>query len=130
MGLVESVTLTEKENAPGFAEGFRMPNSPGEAALLSAGRLFKTNATSVAAKFVAYELAEDFVTQLDEAIQAIEKANQQQNTGLGEQTGGMNGGYGYCLGPAVWGDYVVAGALVFGRRGGVLRIYSLPAAGK
>jgi outer membrane protein assembly factor BamB len=47
---------------------------------------------------------------------------------LGEQTGGMNGGYGYCLGPAVSGDYVVAGALVFGRRGGVLRIYSLPSA--
>jgi outer membrane protein assembly factor BamB len=45
---------------------------------------------------------------------------------LGEQTGGMNGGYGYCLGPAVAGDYVVAGALVFGKRGGVLRIYSLP----
>jgi len=44
---------------------------------------------------------------------------------LGEQTGGFNGGYGYCLGPAVSGDYVVAGALVFGRRGGVLRIYTL-----
>jgi len=45
---------------------------------------------------------------------------------LGEQTGGFNGGYGYCLGPAVSGDYVVAGALVFGAKGGVLRIYSLP----
>jgi outer membrane protein assembly factor BamB len=44
---------------------------------------------------------------------------------LGEQTGGMNGGYGYCLGPAVSGDYMVAGALIFGRRGGVLRIYGL-----
>jgi len=45
---------------------------------------------------------------------------------LGVQTGGMNGGYGYCMGPAASGDYVVAGALVFGKRGGVLRIYSLP----
>lgn len=44
---------------------------------------------------------------------------------LGEQTGGLNGGYGYCLGPAVSGDYLVAGALVFGRAGGVLRIYGL-----
>jgi outer membrane protein assembly factor BamB len=44
---------------------------------------------------------------------------------LGEQTGGLNGGYGYCLGPAISGDVVVAGALVFGRKGGVLRIYSL-----
>lgn len=46
---------------------------------------------------------------------------------LGEQTGGMNGGYGYCLGPAVAGDYMVAGALIFGKQGGVLRIYGLKA---
>lgn len=44
---------------------------------------------------------------------------------LGEQTGGMNGGYGYCLGPAAEGKYVVAGGLVFGSRGGVLRVYSI-----
>lgn len=44
---------------------------------------------------------------------------------LGEQTGGYNGGYGYCMGPAVWGDYVVAGGLIFGRSGGILRIYKL-----
>ncbi|HEV7683918.1 MAG TPA: PQQ-binding-like beta-propeller repeat protein [Pyrinomonadaceae bacterium] len=42
---------------------------------------------------------------------------------LGMQTAGFNGGYGYCLGPAIWKNYVVAGALVFGRDGGVLRIY-------
>ncbi|MCI0487226.1 MAG: PQQ-binding-like beta-propeller repeat protein [Blastocatellia bacterium] len=42
---------------------------------------------------------------------------------LGEQTEGYNGGYGYCMGPAVWGNYVVAGALIFGRDGGILRIY-------
>jgi hypothetical protein len=42
---------------------------------------------------------------------------------LGMQTDGFNGGYGYCLGPAIWKNYVVAGALVFGRDGGVLRIY-------
>jgi len=42
---------------------------------------------------------------------------------LGMQTDGLNGGYGYCLGPAIWKNYVVAGALVFGRDGGVLRIY-------
>jgi outer membrane protein assembly factor BamB len=45
---------------------------------------------------------------------------------LGSQTEGYNGGYGYCLGPAIWKNYVVAGALVFGRDGGVLRIYGLP----
>jgi outer membrane protein assembly factor BamB len=44
---------------------------------------------------------------------------------LGQETGAFNGGYGYCLGPAVCGGYVVAGALVFGGDGGVLRIYGL-----
>jgi outer membrane protein assembly factor BamB len=45
---------------------------------------------------------------------------------MGMQTRGYNGGYGYCLGPAIWQDYVVAGALVLGRQGGgILRIYGL-----
>jgi outer membrane protein assembly factor BamB len=44
---------------------------------------------------------------------------------LGMPTQGINGGYGYCMGPAVWQDYLVAGALVQGRDGGVLRIYTL-----
>lgn len=44
---------------------------------------------------------------------------------LGMQTDGFNGGYGYCLGAAVWKNYVVAGALVYGRDGGVLKIYGL-----
>lgn len=45
---------------------------------------------------------------------------------IGSQTGALNGGYGYCLGPAIWGDYVVAGALTLGydtAPGGVLNIY-------
>ncbi len=44
---------------------------------------------------------------------------------FGPQTGGSSGGYGYCMGPAVVGDHVVAGALVAGASGGVLNIYSL-----
>lgn len=46
---------------------------------------------------------------------------------MGMQTDGYNGGYGYCIGPAVWKNYVVAGSLVAGLDGGVLKIYSLPA---
>jgi outer membrane protein assembly factor BamB len=43
---------------------------------------------------------------------------------FGNQTQGFMGGYGYCMGPAIWGNYVVAGALVAGRTaGGVLNIY-------
>jgi outer membrane protein assembly factor BamB len=47
---------------------------------------------------------------------------------IGQQTGGLNGGYGYCLGPAIWGNYVVAGALVLGYQaapGGILNVYGL-----
>jgi outer membrane protein assembly factor BamB len=46
-------------------------------------------------------------------------------TNFGQQTGGMSGGYGYCMGPAIAGNYVVAGALVKGGNGGVLNIYTL-----
>ncbi len=49
------------------------------------------------------------------------------NDDLGSQTDGYNGGYGYCLGPAIWKNYAVAGALVFGRDGGILNIYGLAA---
>ncbi|HYR09330.1 MAG TPA: PQQ-binding-like beta-propeller repeat protein [Longimicrobium sp.] len=45
---------------------------------------------------------------------------------LGQQTGGLSGGYGYCMGAAIWDRYVVAGALAQGRDGGVLNIYALP----
>ncbi len=44
---------------------------------------------------------------------------------MGNQTLGFNGGYGYCMGPAIWGSYVVAGALIAGLNGGVLNIYGL-----
>jgi len=44
---------------------------------------------------------------------------------IGNQTMGFNGGYGYSLGPAIWGSYVVAGALIQGLNGGVLNIYGL-----
>ena len=44
---------------------------------------------------------------------------------IGNPTLGFNGGYGYCLGPAIWGKYVVAGALIQGLQGGVLNIYAL-----
>ena len=49
---------------------------------------------------------------------------------LGMQSGGFQGGYGYCIGPAVAGDYVVAGGLVFGRDGGILRIYGVKKGGQ
>jgi outer membrane protein assembly factor BamB len=45
---------------------------------------------------------------------------------LGSPTNGINGGYGYCMGAAVWQNYVVAGGLIQSPDGGVLKIYTLP----
>jgi outer membrane protein assembly factor BamB len=44
---------------------------------------------------------------------------------LGDESGGLNGGYGYCLGPAIYEDYVVTGSLILGKKAGSLRIYAL-----
>jgi outer membrane protein assembly factor BamB len=44
---------------------------------------------------------------------------------IGSQTDGFNGGYGYCMGPAIAGDYVVVGGLIYGSDGGLLKIYRL-----
>jgi hypothetical protein len=44
---------------------------------------------------------------------------------IGWQTQGYNGGYGYCMGPAIWTNYVVAGGLIRNGDGGVLKIYGL-----
>lgn len=48
---------------------------------------------------------------------------------LGAQTEGYTGGYGFSMGPAVWGDYVVAGALVMGLDGGTLAIFGFKTGG-
>ncbi|HEX3129824.1 MAG TPA: PQQ-binding-like beta-propeller repeat protein [Thermoanaerobaculia bacterium] len=48
---------------------------------------------------------------------------------LGAQTEGYTGGYGFSMGPAVWGDYVVAGALVMGLDGGTLAIFGFKSGG-
>jgi outer membrane protein assembly factor BamB len=48
---------------------------------------------------------------------------------FGQQTLGLNGGYGYCMGAASDGTYVVAGALIYGLDGGMLRIYGLEQGG-
>jgi len=44
---------------------------------------------------------------------------------MGNPTLGFNGGYGYCIGAAIWGNYVVAGSLIQGLNGGLLNIYGL-----
>ena len=45
---------------------------------------------------------------------------------FGSETEGFMGGYGYCMGTAIWGNYVVAGGLGQGRAaGGVLNVYKL-----
>ena len=52
--------IAEKEGNPGYVAKFRLPDSPGEAALLNAARLFKQNATPDEDKFIAYAAAGGF----------------------------------------------------------------------
>ena len=85
---ITAISIGEKDNNPGYAQDFRLPDSPGEQALLNAARLFKQNATPDAAKFIAYELPDDFLDHLDADIAAIEACNKQQDAGLDQQTGG------------------------------------------
>lgn len=69
-----------------------------------------------------------FCTTNKVAIHAFDTKDGQHlwSSDFGMQTSGYSGGYGFSMGPAIYGNYVVAGALVMNQDGGVLNIYHLP----
>jgi outer membrane protein assembly factor BamB len=89
---------------------------------------FYTNATEsgLAVPAVVNDVVFMSTTQINVYAFAVADGKLLWQDQIGSETGGYNGGYGYCMGPAVWGNYVVAGALIYGRDGGLLRIYRLP----
>ncbi len=76
------------QDEPGFADRFRLPDSPSQTALLTAAdvMLAEVSKPGVAAKFIAHELPADLVTQLREDRQAIAEA---QDAHEGAQNNGV-----------------------------------------
>jgi hypothetical protein len=77
---LQNITRTARAIAaaePGFADKFRLPDSPGQTALLTAADAFvlELDKAGVAAKFTAYELPADFVQDLKDDLAAIAGAD-------------------------------------------------------
>ena len=75
------------ETQPGFADKYRTPDSPSQAALLTAADAFvlELDKAGIPAKFIAYELPADFQQDLKDDIAAI--ANADTNMESDDQSG-------------------------------------------
>ncbi len=77
MDEMEAISLTARAIAledPGLENKFRLPRNPSDQALLNSARAFLSDATPLAAEFTRREMATDFLSELQEAIQAFEQA--------------------------------------------------------
>ncbi|MEO5716400.1 MAG: hypothetical protein ABIT37_23175 [Luteolibacter sp.] len=75
------------DEVPGLDEKFRMPRSPSYKAVLTAARAFLKDATPLKAEFIEYELPADFLEDLEDDIEAFEKAEDDQGDGRTQQVG-------------------------------------------
>jgi hypothetical protein len=75
------------EDMPEFQEHFVMPRSGSYTVLLTKAKAFLKDAAPHAARFVEFELAEDFLTELATDIAALEKAAEIKNASLSDQIG-------------------------------------------
>ena len=71
----------------GLDEKFRVPRSISQINIITAARAFLQDATPLAAEFIQYEMAADFLTDLAEDIEAYDKAANDQGDGLGKRVG-------------------------------------------
>ncbi len=67
---------------PGFAESFRLPDGQGQTALLTTADAYlaELQQSTVAKKFIAYELPAEFVTDLTSDLQDVRAAQDDQET--------------------------------------------------
>jgi hypothetical protein len=65
-------------DTPGLDDKFRVPRGHGDQGLLSAARAFAQDAEPIAAQFVAHELPQTFLTNLQARIDALEEAREEQ----------------------------------------------------
>ena len=75
------------QDEPGFAEKYRLPDSPSQTVLMTAADsvIAELKKAGVAAKFIAHELPADFVQDLTDDRAAIDAAEDVQESG--DQTG-------------------------------------------
>jgi hypothetical protein len=71
--------------APGISEKFRVPRNNNDHELLSAARAFAIDVLPFNAQFIAHELRQDFLEQLNADIKALEEAISAQSTGRGHR---------------------------------------------
>jgi hypothetical protein len=72
-----------EDASPGISEKFRIPDNATDNALLNTARAFVTHATPLKAHFIAHELPESFLADLQADIDAFESAISDQSTGVG-----------------------------------------------
>jgi hypothetical protein len=72
-----------EDEMPGISGKFRVPEDNNDNELLNAARAFLADATPLKAQFIAHELPEDFLEDLQADIAAFEKAMSDQSTGVG-----------------------------------------------
>jgi hypothetical protein len=83
---LEAINRTAKAMAgdvPAVDDKFRVPRNNNDQQLLNAARAFKDDATPLQAQFVAHEMPADFLTELQNDIDALEDAITAQSSGVG-----------------------------------------------
>ncbi len=75
------------DDLPGLEEKFRMPISPSYKAVLISARAFLKDAAPLKAEFIEYDLPADFLENLQDDIEAFEKAEDDQGEGMTKKVG-------------------------------------------
>jgi len=84
LGNISDTAATIALDFPEFKDKFRRPfNRPNDQTLLGIARSFHAEATLNKARFVEYDLPENFLDKLKELIEDFEEAVNQQNVGKG-----------------------------------------------
>lgn len=80
--------IADAEGLPEFDDLFLLPRSGSTAMLLAKARAFLKDATPHKALFIEFELPADFLEDLQADIALLEKAGDDQDSGMSEQVGG------------------------------------------
>lgn len=85
---LEAISRTARvltDDVPGINEKFRVPRNASDQELMNAGRAFLADATPLKAQFVAHEMPDDFLEDLQADIEAMQAAINSQSSGVGSR---------------------------------------------